>query len=202
MQPRQSGAVAAVTERNPDGKGVTQFLRDWDYSEPRGVVAKPDGRILADYFTSLLVLAARFTFKPVFGKDYYLYYENNRWTLSLISPSEWHDAAKLRCFAGTCRLHDDSTWSIEPSENLAGGGAVAEAVAHFFDEFAERMRTRDPLEDGMPVAEFRLSYYQRLFAAQLSRSLKRSMRYAGTEKTPAIEWLAKLPASVQRLVQL
>ena len=197
---RAAGTVMAVTERNPDGKGVTQFLRDWDYSAPRGVVAKPRGRILADYFTSLLVLAATFTFKPVFGKDYYLYFEAGRWTLSLIGPQEWRNADKQRAFVGICQLHDDSTWSIEPSENLSSDGPVAEAVGNFFDGFADKLKTSDPLEDGLPVAEFRLPYYQRLFAAALSRSLKRSLAYGEQQEIPAVEWLASMPNSVRRLV--
>ncbi|MEL7538918.1 MAG: DUF2452 domain-containing protein [Pseudomonadota bacterium] len=196
----RASSVTAVTERNPDGKGVVGFLRDWDYSTPRGVTAKPSGQILADYFTSLLVLSASFSFKPVFNKDYYLYFDDGRWVLSLIAPTEWRSVEKERAFAGTCRLHDDSTWSIEPAENLRGESLVADAMAQFFDGFVEKMQSRDPLEDGLPICEWRLPYYQRLFAAALSRSLKFSMRLGDQTQIPGKTWLAELPTSAKRLL--
>ncbi|MEM8984919.1 MAG: DUF2452 domain-containing protein [Pseudomonadota bacterium] len=193
-------AVGAVTERNPDGKGVIAFLRDWDYSTPRGVVAKPRPQVMADYFTSLLVLSASMPFKPVFNKDYYLYTDGDAWQLSLISPDEWRSAQKQEQFVGTCQLHDDSTWSIEPSENLRDDGVVAAAVATFFDRFIESLSNDSPLEDGLPLCRFQLTYYPRLFAAALSRSVKTSLRYAGDLDVPATRWLEAVPTSANRLL--
>ena len=73
---------------NPQGKGLVGFLLDWNYSSPREVTAKPQAQVLADYFTSLLVLSAKFKFKPTFGKNYYLYWDETCLSLSLISPKE------------------------------------------------------------------------------------------------------------------
>ena len=196
-------STGQVIQRNPNpqGKGVVGFLRDWDYSAPRGVIAKPSPQVLADYFTSLLVLSAAFKFEPAFGKDYYLYWDEvELWTLSLISPEEWNKASKFAGFVGTCTLHEDSTWSISPSENLTAGGPVAEAVSQFFDSFIERLDSDDPLENGLPVYEKNLPYYQRLFAAALSRSIKGSIKLGGQGNRPASAWLLQLPADAKKLL--
>ncbi len=186
---------------NPQGKGVVGFLRDWDYSAPRGVVAKPSALVLADYFTSLLVLSAAFKFEPAFGKDYYLYWDESEfWTLSLISPQEWNKTSKHLGFVGTCTLHEDATWSITPSDNLSTGGPVADAVSQFFDGFVERLNSEEPLESGLPIYEKNLPYYQRLFAAALSRSVKGSLTLGGQRNQPASTWLERLPANANKLL--
>lgn len=195
-----AGSKTVAAAPNPQGKGQVGFLRDWDYSAPRGVVAKPAPQVLADYFTSLLVLSATFKFEPTFGKDYYLYYENQHWALSLISPDEWHKPEKQKNFVGTCVLHDDSTWSLAPSENLTNGGVVADAVSLFFDQFVDRLQTSDPLEAGLPIYEANLPYYQRLFAAALSRSLKQSLGLGGQQNRPAQNWLDRISGDVRQLL--
>ena len=57
--------VVRKTDGNPEGKGHNGFLLDWYQSEPRGVVAKPRRQLLAEFFTSMLVLSAAFKFRPV-----------------------------------------------------------------------------------------------------------------------------------------
>ena len=185
---------------NPEGKGQVGFLLDWAYSSPRAVVAKRAPQLLADYFTSLLVLSSSFKFKPVFGKDYFLYIEDDRWVLSLISPDEWNDPAKRRAFVGTCVLHDDSTWSIEPSGNIRKDCAVADRLARFYDGFIEKLGSGKVLEDGLPDYEAGLPYYQRLFASALSRSLKASMAKGGQMGRSADAWLERMPRNAGRLL--
>lgn len=196
---RDPKAIAAGTP-NPQGKGLVGFLLDWDYSAPRGVVAKPKGRILSDYFTTLLILSAAFKFKPAFETDYYLYSEESGWALSLISPAEWNTTAKRGAFVGRCVLHADSTWSIEPSENLKKSRRVAEAVGEAYDAFVERLDTTSPLEDELPFYEAKLPYYQRLFAAALSRSLRASLTYGDQNGQPSRQWLELLPRDVTRVL--
>ena len=60
-----NSAIARKTDGNPEGKGHNGFLLDWYQSEPRGVVAKPRRQLLAEFFTSMLVLSAAFKFRPV-----------------------------------------------------------------------------------------------------------------------------------------
>jgi hypothetical protein len=195
---RSSSALAEV-DANPQGKGQIGFLLDWAYSSPRGVVAKRAPQLLADYFTSLLVLSAAFKFKPVFGKDYYLYRENDSWSLSLISPDEWHTDAKWAAFVGKCILHADSTWSIEPGDSIGKQDIVDDALAMFYDGFIDKLRSQRPLEDNLPVYEAGLPYYQRLFAAALSRSLKGSLSLGDQLGRKSESWLATLPKDAGRL---
>ena len=111
---RQSDfALAPKLDANPEGKGLNGFLLDWYRTEPRGVIAKPRRQVLAEFFTSMLVLAARFKYKPAIGVINYLYWINDEWRLSLIAPDEWSDEWRAG-FAGVCVLQDDMTWTIEP----------------------------------------------------------------------------------------
>ena len=192
-----SGKLAAP---NPQGKGQIGFLRDWHDSAPRQVTEKPSGRILTDYFTSLLVLSADFKFRPVFESDYYLYYAAGRWSLSLLSPSDWNTREKDEAFVGTCTMHADATWSIAPSQNLTVQGTVADAIAGFYRAFVGRLDVPSPLEDELPFYAGDLPYYQRLFAAALSRSLRLSLRYGGQSDIPSRDWLSQLPTSGRRLL--
>lgn len=190
---KSSRLVDADAGPNPQGKGQIGFLLDWAYSSPRAVVAKRAPQLLADYFTSLLVLSSSFKFKPVFGKDYYLYADGDDWSLSLISPEEWNDDVKRRAFVGTCVLHDDSTWSIEPSENIGKESPVSDALAAFYEGFIDKLRSQRALEDDLPAYEAGLPYYQRLFAAALSRSLRGSLTAGGQLGQSAETWLARMP---------
>lgn len=196
---RQSGALQAGTP-NPQGKGLVGFLLDWEYAKPRQVVAKPSGRILADYFTSLLVLSAAFKFKPAFGTDYYLYRDDCGWSLSLISPDEWGTSEKTEAFVGTCMLHGDSTWSIEPSDNLKNPGPIADAVGEFYAAFVDKLDCPQPLEEEFPFYAGNLPYYQRLFAAALSRSLRTSLIYGDQLQRESRRWLEQLPRDATRLL--
>ena len=194
-----SALAEAGAGPNPQGKGQIGFLLDWAYSSPRAVVAKRAPQLLADYFTSLLVLTAAFKFKPVFGKDYYLYTDGDGWSLSLISPDEWNDDARRRAFVGKCVLHADSTWSITPSGNIGKQGAVDAALSRFYDGFVDKLRSQQALEDDFPFFEAGLPYYQRLFASALSRSLQGSLMLGDQLGTSAETWLARMPGNADRL---
>ena len=197
----RSSAAAPVGTPNVQGKGQIGFLKDWVDSTPRGVTAKSAGRLLSDYFTSILVLSADFKFKPVFGKDYYLYREEPRWTLSLISPDDWNSTEKREAFVGTCVLHPDSTWTIVPSNNLQQSGRVADAIASAYSGFVDRLDSEHSLEDDLPFYEGRLPYYQRLFAAALSRSLKASLTYGQQLEIGARQWRTQLPPTPELLAR-
>jgi len=197
---RTGGTDLATGGPNPEGKGQVGFLLDWAYSSPRAVVAKPAPQLLADYFTSLLVLSSSFKFKPVFGKNYYLYVEGDSWALSLISPDEWNDDTKRRTFVGTCVLHDDSTWSIEPSGNISKDSDVADRLTEFYDGFIDKLSVNHALEDEFPVYEAGLPYYQRLFASALSRSLKASLAKGGQTGLSAATWLERMPGDANLLL--
>ena len=59
---------------NPEGKGLNGFLLDWARTEPRGVIVKPQRQVLAEFFTSMLILSANFKYKPAVDVENYLYF--------------------------------------------------------------------------------------------------------------------------------
>ena len=161
---------ARKTEGNPEGKGAHGFLRDWSATEPRAVVAKPQRRLLAELFTSMLVLSAKFKYQPVPGCSNYLYWIDGQWSLSLIAPAEWSERRRTG-FAGTCVLQPDMTWTIVPCEQLADKQPVIAAIRRFYAGFAEMLDTDLTLEEILPYHVGSLPYYQRLYASALSRSV-------------------------------
>ena len=184
--------IARKPEGNPDGKGLNGFLLDWYRSQPRGVVAKPRRQLLAEFFTSMLVLSAAFKFRPVVGASNYLYWINGAWSLSLIAPDEWSHERRTG-FAGTCVLQSDMTWTIDPSELLAEDNPVSDAMGRFYDAFAETLDTDLTLEEVLPFYVGRIPYYQRLYASALSRSMHASVTLGDQDSTSCRQWQMLLP---------
>ena len=177
---------------NPEGKGAHGFLEDWRATEPRGVIAKPQRQVLAELFTSLLVLSASFRYRPVPDNPNYLYWVGGEWSLSLIAPHEWTEARRA-AFAGTCVLQPDMTWTIIPSTQLYEDGPVSAAVRRFFDGFAGMLDTDATLEDVLPYYADGLPYYQRLLASALSRSVRAALPRGVRIATSCRSWRANLP---------
>lgn len=184
--------TARRDDGNPEGKGQSGFLLDWYQSQPRGVVAKPERQILAEFFTSMLVLSARFKYRPAVGVPNYLYWIDDEWSLSLISPEEWSHERQAG-FAGTCVLHTDMTWTINPSEQLGADGPVSEAIARAYAAFAEALDTDLTLEEILPFYAGRMPYYPRLYASALSRSIRATMTLGDQTTTSCREWRMLLP---------
>jgi hypothetical protein len=185
-------AIERKADGNPEGKGRNGLLTDWYQSSPRGVVAKPQRQVLAEFFTSMLVLSATFKFRPVVGTANYLYWINGEWSLSLIAPGEWSDARR-NGFAGTCVLQRDMTWTIAPSDLLAADNEVADAIGRFYDAFAERLDTDLTLEEILPFYVGRFPYYQRLYASALSRSVQATVTLGDQGSTSCRQWQMLLP---------
>jgi hypothetical protein len=189
-------AIADKTHGNPEGKGSNGLLLDWAQSRPRGLIAKPRRQLLADFFTSMLVLSATFKYRPVVGIANYLYWNDDEWSLSLISPDEWSAEKRAAC-AGTCVLQQDMTWTILPSELLHEESPVAAAVARFYRAFAQMLDTDLTLEEILPFYAGRLPYYQRLYASAMSRSLEASVtiadQYGDQRATSCRSWRRLLP---------
>jgi hypothetical protein len=188
----ESRLPATKTAGNPEGKGAHGFLDDWRATEPRGVVAKPQHQVLAELFTSMLVLSASFRYQPVPGRPNYLYWIDGQWSMSLIGPFEWSDKRRGG-FAGTCVLQRDMTWTIEPSERLSENGPVSAAVRRFFDGFARMLDTDLTLEDILPYYAGGLHYYQRLLASALSRSVRATLTRGDRDAVSCREWQMQLP---------
>lgn len=184
--------VAAKTDGNPEGKGLSGFLLDWHSTEPREVVVKGRRQILAEFFTSMLVLSARFKYRPAVGVDNYLYFVDGAWLLSLIAPDEW--SARYRDgFAGTCVLQPDMTWTIEPSERLGERNRVSDAIARFYDAFVDTLDSDLTLEEILPFYVRRLPYWQRLHASALSRSIRAALVLGDQATARCRDWQVLLP---------
>ena len=187
-----NSAVGRKTGGNPEGKGLNGFLLDWNQSAPKGVMAKTQRQVLAEFFTSMLVLSAAFKYRPAIGTANYLYWINGEWCLSLIAPHEWSDE-KRASFAGTCVLQRDMTWTIVPSELLGEDNPVSDAIGRFYDAFAEMLDTDLTLEEVLPFYVGKLRYYQRLYANALSRSVRAAVILGDQAATSCRSWQALLP---------
>ena len=185
-------AVAEKTDGNPEGKGLNGFLLDWYRTEPRGVVVKPQRQVLAEFFTSLLILSAKFKYEPAIGVRNYLYWINGEWSLSLIAPHEWSDERRAG-FAGACVLQRDMTWTIEPSDHLRDDSPVADAVGRFYDAFVEMLDTDLTLEEILPFYVGKMHYYPRLYASALSRSVRGTVTLGDQRGIPCRDWRMLLP---------
>lgn len=197
----QSGdfAIARKSDGNPEGKGLNGFLLDWHRSEPRGVVAKPRRQVLAELFTSMLVLSATFKYRPVVGGANYLYRSNGEWSLSLIAPDEWSQERQAG-FAGACVLQPDMTWTIAPSDRLAEDNAVSDAIGRFYDAFAQMLDTDLTLEEVLPFYARKSPYYQRLYASALSRSVRAAVTLGDQASTSCRQWHLLLPQHANALL--
>jgi hypothetical protein len=189
---QDSYPLARKTDGNPEGKGVNGFLGDWCATEPRGVVAKPGRQVLAELFTSLLALSASFKYQPVPGRSNYLYWIDGQWSLSLIAPHEWSEERRAG-FAGTCVLQQDMTWTIIPSDRLAENEGVFAAIRRFYDSFTEMLDTDLKLEEILPYYVGSLSYYQRLLASALSRSVAVAVTRGDQTSIGCRLWRSQLP---------
>ena len=126
------------------------------------------------------------------GAEYYLYWINGEWSLSLIAPGEWTDDRRAG-FAGTCALQRDMTWTITPSELLAEKNAVSDAVGNFYDAFARELETDLALEEILPSYVDGLPYFQRLYASAVGRSLHAAITLGDQASTSCRQWLELLP---------
>ena len=184
--------LARKDEGNPEGKGLNGFLLDWHATEPRGVTVKTGRQVLAEFFTSMLVLSARFKYRPAVGVRNYLYWIDDSWSLSLIAPDQWSDDRRAG-FAGICVLCEDMTWTIEPSELLALDNPVSDAVGRFYDAFSETFDTDLTLEEILPFYVRRMPYYQRLHASALARSVRGSVILGDQRGRRCRDWRGLLP---------
>ncbi len=159
---------------NPQGKGIAGVVEDLRFYAPSCVQAKDSHQWLAEYFTSILVLGAKFSFKPALLKKYYLYFKQGEWKLSLIEPQEWKSNYPGAFFA-SCILNRDMSWSLELVEDWHKDPELFNEIREQEQAFLESMQDETPLVEKLPFFIQSLSYYQRLGANALARSLQRSL---------------------------
>lgn len=159
---------------NPQGKGLIGTLHDLNAFNPNLVRAKEYHEWLADYFTSSLVLSAEFSFKPCIGTIYYLYLKENIWKLSLIEPQAWGTNGFGEYFA-ECQLKEDMSWCIEPKNFWYKDIEFLKTINQLKNAFIGLIADDLPLIKKLPFYLGHLSYYQRLYANSLARSLQKSL---------------------------
>ncbi len=167
-----SGQIQKIS--NPQGKGVVGIIDDLRAVTPINVQAKNSHQWLADYFTSTLVLGAQYGFKPVIGKAYYLYLKNKEWRLSLVEPQAWK-TQDPGLFFSECILNRDMSWSLMLATNWQKHKSLLNAVKKLEQEFFQCINDELPIVEKLPFYMQHLSYYQRLGANALARSLKQSL---------------------------
>ncbi len=70
----------------------------------------------ADYNDRLL--NAQLAFKPIIGRTYYLYNQDDKDTISMISPLEWGESyMKRKKFVGAYKILADNVWIEVESDN-------------------------------------------------------------------------------------
>jgi hypothetical protein len=162
---------------NPQGKGNVTVLQDWGALRPRFAEQKSAHSILTDYCLSALVLAAKFRFRPVPGKLYYLYNDEQQWSLSLIGPHEWGDTI-LGEFVASCRLETDMTWQLEFCQLRADSPALGR-LEGFVEDFTSTLASQTSVIEELPFYVSNLPYYQRMLATGLAVSLQHSINETG-----------------------
>lgn len=162
---------------NPQGKGLVPLLRDWSTLSPRVATRKSPAEFLRDYCVSSLVLAAKFRFKPVIGKTYFLYAGESDWTLSLIAPHEWSDRKSGEFFA-SCRVRPDMTWEIDAAE-LSRNDNPMQSAKRYIEGFVDGLSRQQSISDELPYYVKELGYYQRILATALASSLSQTLPYTG-----------------------
>ena len=168
-------AVTKANERknpNPQGKGGVPVLRDLGAFAPGGVGRKTPVEFFRDYCVSSLVLAARFHFRPVAGKPYFLYSTGDGWLLSLVGPTEWGERLPGP-FVAACELRLDMTWQVEfDARDMPA--PVADKLASFVEGFTATLDDQEDIADALPSYVSHLPYYRRVLASGLAASLRLS----------------------------
>ncbi len=164
---------------NPQGKGLVPLLGALSEATSRAELSPKSARqISVELFTSLFVLQSRFQFKPVIGRSYWLYWKNNEFRLSLISPSEGGESF-LGLAVGESVLQPDITWSLDLTDAARADAELMAYIHQQRESFEKGLAQAKSIDQALPYYRERLPFYQRVFAAGLSQSLLQSARNKG-----------------------
>ena len=134
------------TNPNPQGKGLVPVLQDVTSSRAGlHVPPKQIDQIAGELFTSMFVLESEFAFRPVAGKDYYLYRKQGRFRLSLISPDQWTNDFFGK-FIGRCIMQKDITWTLELDDQAAQDPQLSTYIVEKKRDFEKVLESADCLE--------------------------------------------------------
>ncbi len=165
---------------NPQGKANLTLLNDLQALRHVEVPAKTLRHVMIDYLTGLLVLSAEFSFRPVPGQVYHLYFRQGRWQLSLIGPGEWRHS-RHDTHVAQCELRHDATWAVQPAAGLEARTDVVTGLEALWSAFQARVVSTPTVSDSLPHHESALPYYRRVLASGLARSLQHSLERLGLQ---------------------
>ena len=160
-------------QANPQGKGIVGVVADLQQQISRHVAAKDHSQILADYFTSSIVLIAEYSFKPVIGVAYYLYFRDGKWSLSLIEPEAWTSLPGL--FFARCLLNEDRTWCLQTIADWQNSSLLTVEIERLQADFIASLNNEHSFLEQLPYYQSNLNYFQRLGAYALAHSLQCSL---------------------------
>ena len=186
-------------EGNPDGKGLVPVMDALNALRPWSASRKAPETILRDFCLSTLVLSARFDFRVVPNKTYYLYRAPDGWRLSLISPIEW-GVRRPGPFIAEATLATDMTWDMQLCPEIANDPELVDDLSLHLQRFLERIAEAGTLEEALPTYEAGLPYQQRMMATALSSSLQTSLLLSGLAGQSGQLWLQQ--DGLRRLLSL
>ena len=185
-----------ATNPNPQGKGTSPVLAALETSRSAlaRVPPKHIEQVTTELFTSLFVLDARFRFKPVVGRDYFLYEKRDgtghadhgvehgapdrHFWLGITPPSMLGEIVAGR-FIGTCALQRDLTWTLALADAVAADEAFVAYLRARRTALEARLADARTLDDVLPRHEARLPFYSRASAFAVAHSLGLSMQQSG-----------------------
>ena len=136
---------------NPQGKGLVPVLAALgNASSAVCIVPKTIEQISADLFTSMFVLESRFQFKPIRGRQYWLYRYGERFQLSPVFPEQW-STPTFDQVIGCCELQDDLVWTLELSTDAAQDPLMLEYIRIRRERFEQSLQTSSSMEAALPV---------------------------------------------------
>ncbi|MBG60419.1 MAG: hypothetical protein CMJ16_08175 [Peredibacter sp.] len=81
--------------------------------EQMSLLAKQAREIKKRADVSVQIYEAKMSFKPIVGKNYYLYEKSdNTKSLSIVSPEEWGEKLPFKSFIAKVKLLADHTWKV------------------------------------------------------------------------------------------
>jgi hypothetical protein len=181
---------------NPQGKGLVPVMDSLEGCRPQvRVPAKSIEQISNELFTSMFVLESEFKFRPVIDRPYWLYRRGTTFRLSMIGPDEWRGSAAFGEYVGECVLHPDMTWSLALCPAAAGQADLMQLIAARRAAFEQCLQAAETVQQGLPVFEATLPFYQRVFAAGLANSLAASLQRGGLAGLSYQAARARLPSA-------
>lgn len=172
---------------NPQGKGLVPTLQGLEKHQLSDLLyPKQIDQIQMELFTSMFVLHSEFKFNPVPEISYWLYQFEGKLRLLMVAPREWHTACQGR-FIGECVLRKDRTWTLILDSSMENDTEFAAYIENERDRLRQSLEMAESVEDVLPVYVESFSFYGRILAFTLGKSLGISMHLAGIKGLSYVE---------------